>query len=99
MHLPFLCKLPLKGFVFHTCVGVWSRDWILAIRCPAYLAAYFATYAERPTFGHWRCGQTERSLHSRPPPKKARPEIARLEKHAMVGEQYAKRLLPSNRKG
>src|SRR5215218_2743149 len=28
--------------VFHAQVGVWSRDWILAIRRPAYLVAYFA---------------------------------------------------------
>jgi hypothetical protein len=88
--------------VFHaSCVGVWSRDWILAIRRPAYLAAYSATYAEGPraaTYGHRRCVQTERSLRFRPPPKKARPEIAGLEKHAMVSEQYA-RLLASQPKG
>lgn len=55
MHLQFLGKLPLiERFAFHAHVGVWSRDWILAIRRPAYLAAYSATYAEGPRAAHFR---------------------------------------------
>src|SRR5215204_4796002 len=75
MHLQFLGKLPLtERFAFHAYVGVCKRDWIITIRRPAYFAAYFATYAEqpaeRPTFGHRKCEQTQRSLHSRPTPKR-----------------------------
>src|SRR5215204_2052724 len=81
MHVQFLGELPLtERCAFHAYVGVWSRDWILAIRRPAYLAAYFAAYAERPaeqpTFGHQQVRANRAVPALRATPKQARPDTA-----------------------
>src|SRR5215204_3848409 len=95
MHLQFLGKLPLERFAFHAYPRrsmekrLDTNHTPPGVSCDVFRCIRRA--AERPTFGHQRCVQTERSFHSRPPPKKARPEIAGLEKHAMVSEQHARR--------